>query len=88
MEQEPNKEILEKSSLEYIFEQQTEINLFFANLFKRDFKAFRDAIYRNFPELTDIHANPENLSEEELKTKIRDVVLGFREKYADNIKLA
>lgn len=88
MEQEPNKEKLEGSSLEYIFEQETEINLFYANLFKRDFKAFRDAIYRNFPELTDIHTNPENLSEEELKVRIKDIILRFREKYADNIKLA
>jgi len=88
MEQEPSKEILEKSSLEYIFEQETEVKLFYQWLFKRDFKSFRDIIYRNFPELNDIHTNPENLSEEELKTKIKDVVLNFREKYADNIKSA
>lgn len=88
MEKEPRKEILEESSLEYIFEQETEINLFFTNLFKRDFKAFRDAIYRNFPELTDIHTNPDHLSEAELYSKVKEVVLNFREKYAENIKVA
>jgi hypothetical protein len=88
MEKEPNMELLTGSTIEMIFEQDTEINLFFNNLFKRDFKAFRDLIYKYFPELTDIHTNPNNLSEDELRSKIEDTIKGFREKYTDNIKLA
>ena len=88
MEQPPTREMLKESSLEYIFEQETEIRLFCRYLFERDFKAFRDSIYKNFPELTDIHTNPDSLSEEELKIKVSEVVLNFRKRYADNIKLA
>jgi len=88
MEQQPTKEALKESSLEYIFEQETEINLFFTNLFKRDFKAFRDAIYRNFPDLVDIHTNLNNLSEKELRSKITDAITSFRGKYTNNIRLA
>ncbi|MFA6797546.1 MAG: hypothetical protein WCR40_02475 [Candidatus Paceibacterota bacterium] len=88
MEQEPQKEILEKSSLEYCYELETEVNLFYKWLFERNQKFHWDLIYKNFPELTDIHINPENLSEEELHLKIKEVILKFREKYANNINLA
>ncbi len=81
-------EILKESSLTCIFEQDTEINLFFSNLFKRDFKAFRDMIYKNFPELTNIHTNPDNQSDDELRAKIKGVILNFRERYTDSIKIA
>ena len=88
MEQELNKEKLMESSLEYIFEQDTEVHLFYQNLFVKDFKGFRDLIYKNFPELTDIHVNPDNLSKEELYSRLEGVITNFREKYADSIRQA
>ncbi len=76
------------STLERIYEKEEEINLFYYWLFERDKKFFRDLIYKYFPELTDIHENKDNLSKEELLSKIEVEVTRFREKYADNIKLA
>ena len=88
MEQEPNKEKIEESSLEYIFEQATEVHLFYKYLFIKDFKGFRDLIYKNFPELTDIHINPDNLPKEVLFSKLEEVIVNFREKYIDSIRQA
>jgi len=88
MEQEPSKEILKESSLEYYFNQDFEINLFLYNIFKNKRKSHRDLIYKSFPELTDIHDNLENLSEQEIRLKITESILKFREMYADNIKRA
>lgn len=88
MEKEPQKEILEQSSLEYCYESETEIDLFYRFLFQSNQKFHWDLIYKYFPELNDIHTNPENLSKEELYLKIKDVISKFREKYSNNIRLA
>jgi len=88
MEKEPQKEVLELSSLEYCYELETEIDLFYKFLFQSNQKFHRDLIYKYFPELNDIHTNPENLSKEKLYLRIKDAISKFREKYADNIKLA
>ena len=88
MEQQLNKEKLQESSLEYYFDQKTEVDLFYKYIFNNNQKFHKDLIYKFFPELNNIHTNPGNLTEEELQTKINDVILDFREKYAENIKLA
>ncbi len=88
MEQQPNKEVIKESSLEYYYDLETEVNLFFTWLFKRNKKNHRDSIYKSFPELAEIHKNPEQLSEQEIHSKIKKAILDFREKYADNIKQA
>jgi hypothetical protein len=88
MEQLPSQEKLNESSVEYYFDQKREIDLFYKNLFENDQKFHWDKIYEFFPEINNIHTNPDNLTEEELYAKISEVILNFREKYADNIKLA
>ena len=86
MEQESSKEILQESSLEYYCDLEREVNLFSYNIFNNRRKSHLDLIYKFFPELTDMHINSENLSEQEIHSKIKEVILEFREKYADNIK--
>lgn len=88
MEQAPSKEILKESSLEYYYDLEREVNVFSYNIFNNRRKSHRDLIYKFFPELTDMHINSENLSEQEIHSKIKTAILGFREKYADNIKQA
>lgn len=85
MGNEPKKEIIEKSSLEYYFNQEEEINLFHKWIFDVK-RVFRDLVYLSFPELTDLHLNKNNLSSKKIHERIREVVLKFREKHADNIK--
>ena len=46
MEQQPNKEVIKESSLEYYYDLETEVNLFFTWLFKRNKKNHRDSIYK------------------------------------------
>jgi len=84
MEQIENAEKLNESSLEYYFDQEREINLFY-RVIKGSQNNFLELIYQAFPELTDLHKEQENLSEKEMKSKIREVLLNFRGKYADNI---
>jgi hypothetical protein len=84
MEHTPKNEILKES----IFEPATEINLFCRWLFKDNQKFHRDLIYKFFPELTDIHTNPDNLSEVELYNKVENVISAFRQRYSKEIALA
>ncbi|MGB8816260.1 MAG: hypothetical protein WCC74_03475 [Minisyncoccia bacterium] len=88
MEQQPNKEVIKESSLEYYYDLEREVNLFSYNIFNNRRKSHRDLIYRFFPELTDMHVDSESLTEQEIHSKIKKAILDFREKYADNIKQA
>ncbi len=88
MEQQPNNEILKESTLESIFEPATEISLFCKYLFKVDLKMHRDLIYKFFPKLTDIHTNPDNLSDDELYNKVEKAISEFRLNNSENIKIA
>lgn len=92
MEKEQNTEQLSESKLEYFFDQEVEVELFYEWLFENNFKRHKDLIYHWFPELTDIHLNPDNLSGDELRDKyapvIEKAILNFREKHSENIQLA
>lgn len=87
MEQEPQNETLTESTLEYYFDQEKEINVFYFNI-KRGYRKFLDSIYIHFPELTNLDKNPDNLSEDEIRSKIKGVILDFRQKHAENITKA
>jgi len=82
------KEKIAHSTLECIYERETEVNLFYKWLFERDQKIHKDRVYQWFPELNNIHENKGSLSKAEIISKIDDAVIKFRERYADNIKTA
>ena len=88
MEQEQNKEIMRESSLEYVFEQDTEINLFLSNILNNKWKSHLDLIVKTLPELEGIRNNSGSFSKEEMYYLIKGVVFNFRNRYVDIIKKA
>jgi hypothetical protein len=78
---------MEKSSLEYYYDLETEVGLFYKWLFEKDQRFHRDLIYKNFPELLDIHLNVKKLSKPELCLILKEVIVKFREKYAETIEI-